>query len=97
MTDDGDNVGWYKFVADVPADLSSGRLYAAKFTQTSAANAGSFTISWVFLGAGGCPGAAASHARARPHWLPSNARFCVRALVAAAQVARRIWWRWARA
>ena len=51
MTDDGDNVGWYKFVADAAGDLSSGRLYAA--------NGGSFTISWVFLGAGALCGGAA--------------------------------------
>lgn len=41
------------FVADLAGDLSSGTLYAAKMTQTSAAGAtdgGAFTMSWIKLG-----------------------------------------------
>ncbi|GIL89223.1 hypothetical protein Vretifemale_17072 [Volvox reticuliferus] len=50
IADDGRNVGFYKFVADKAGDLSRGRLYAAKFTQQSAANGGNFTVTWVALG-----------------------------------------------
>lgn len=51
VTDDGRDVGFFKYVADVPGDLSKGRLYAAKMNQTSAANDGVFTVSWIDLGA----------------------------------------------
>ncbi len=50
MTDDGTNDGFYRFVADYAGDLSSGTLYAAKFTQTSATNGGQFTLTWIDLG-----------------------------------------------
>ncbi|GLI60239.1 hypothetical protein VaNZ11_002328, partial [Volvox africanus] len=50
ITDDGRNVGFFKFIADKPGDLSRGRLFAAKFTQLSAANGGNFTVTWVALG-----------------------------------------------
>lgn len=52
MTDDGDNVGFFKFQADKPDDLSSGTLFAAKFTQTSGIGGGVFTITWIPLGKG---------------------------------------------
>ncbi len=48
--DDGKNTGLFMFVADEDKDLSSGTLYAAKVTQTSAVNGGSFTLSWIKLG-----------------------------------------------
>lgn len=48
--DDGTNRGMFRFVADTAGDLSSGRLYAAKLTQTSADNGGSFDIGWIDLG-----------------------------------------------
>jgi hypothetical protein len=54
MGDDYTNGGMFMFVADVAKVLSSGTLYAAKVTQTSAAQAadgGAFTISWIKLGA----------------------------------------------
>lgn len=51
-TDDGTNVGFFKFVADKKGDFSSGSLYAAKFTQTSAANGGAFDVEWILLGTG---------------------------------------------
>ncbi|CAA6828764.1 MAG: Alkaline phosphatase (EC [uncultured Thiotrichaceae bacterium] len=50
LTDDGSNDGFYRFVADKPEDLSSGTLYAAKWTQTSNKGAGAATLSWVDLG-----------------------------------------------
>ncbi len=48
--DDGKNTGLFMFVADRKADLSAGTLYAAKWTQTSAANGGAATLSWIRLG-----------------------------------------------
>jgi len=50
LTDDGTNVGLFMFKADYVQDLSSGTLYAAKFTQTSSVNGGKFNISWINLG-----------------------------------------------
>ena len=50
ISDDGTNVGLFMFVADVAGDLSSGNLYAAKWTQTSDTGAGAADISWVSLG-----------------------------------------------
>ncbi len=49
-TDDGERVGFFKFVSDKANDFYSGTLYAAKLTQKSAENGGSFDISWVSLG-----------------------------------------------
>lgn len=48
--DDGKNTGLFMFVADKPKDLSAGTLYAAKVTQTSAENGGSYTLQWIKLG-----------------------------------------------
>lgn len=50
ITDDGNMVGLYMYQADKAEDLSSGTLYAAKLTQTSADNGGAFTLSWINLG-----------------------------------------------
>jgi secreted PhoX family phosphatase len=53
QTDDGTNVGFYRYVADTAGDLSKGTLYAMKWTQTSAAGAselGTADISWIELG-----------------------------------------------
>jgi hypothetical protein len=53
MGDDATSAGIFMFIADVAGELSSGTLYAAKLTQTSAANAadgGAFTITWILLG-----------------------------------------------
>ena len=50
VTDDGANDGFYRFVADTAGDLSSGTLYAAKWTQTSANGAGTATLTWISLG-----------------------------------------------
>ncbi len=48
--DDGKNTGLFMFVADRRQDLSAGTLYAAKLTQTSAANGGAFDLEWIKLG-----------------------------------------------
>jgi secreted PhoX family phosphatase len=48
--DDGQNTGLFMFVADTPKDLSAGTLYAAKVTQTGAANGGSYNLKWIKLG-----------------------------------------------
>ena len=52
LTDDGTNVGLYRFTADEAGNLDSGRLFAAKWVQTDAANGGSVTLDWIDLGAG---------------------------------------------
>ena len=50
--DDGRNVAMFMFVADNKNDLSSGSIYAAKWSQTSAAGSdgGSANLSWIKLG-----------------------------------------------
>jgi secreted PhoX family phosphatase len=48
--DDGDDVVRAMFVADKPADLSAGTLYAAKWVQQGAAAFGSANIEWIRLG-----------------------------------------------
>jgi secreted PhoX family phosphatase len=48
--DDGKNTGLFMFVADKAKDLSAGTIYAAKVTQTSAANGGSYNLQWIRLG-----------------------------------------------
>ena len=50
MGDDYTGGALFMFIADRAADLSSGSLYGAKMTQTSAANGGNFTLAWVKLG-----------------------------------------------
>jgi hypothetical protein len=52
MSDDGSNVGLFRFVAEEPGKLDKGRLYAAKWEQTSAENGGSANLSWIDLGEG---------------------------------------------
>ncbi|MCB1424130.1 MAG: DUF839 domain-containing protein, partial [Nitratireductor sp.] len=50
ISDDGTNVGLFRFVADNAQDLSAGALYAAKWVQTSDAGAGAAKLEWVDLG-----------------------------------------------
>ncbi|MEB4591433.1 alkaline phosphatase PhoX [Candidatus Thiothrix sp. Deng01] len=50
MSDDGGNGVMLRFVADKAGDLSSGELFAAKWTQTSKDNGGAANLSWVSLG-----------------------------------------------
>ncbi len=53
ISDDGTNVGLFRFVADKEGDLSAGSLYAAKWMQTSADHGGAANIEWVDLGHAG--------------------------------------------
>ncbi|HIP02567.1 MAG TPA: DUF839 domain-containing protein [Campylobacterales bacterium] len=50
LSDDGTNGVFYKFIADKAKDLSAGRLYAAKWEQTSGVGGGTANITWVDLG-----------------------------------------------
>ena len=50
LSDDGTNVGLFRFVADEEGKLDKGTLYAAKWNQTSADKGGSADLSWVDLG-----------------------------------------------
>lgn len=50
MGDDATNGGLFLFVADRPADLSSGTLYVARWTQTSGVGPGAGTLGWIRLG-----------------------------------------------
>jgi secreted PhoX family phosphatase len=50
LGDDGDDVIRAMFVADAPADLSAGTLYAAKWQQTEGKNFGSAKLAWIKLG-----------------------------------------------
>lgn len=54
MTDDGKDVVFFKFVADVAGDLSSGTLYAAKATQGDGTDPATtdFSITWIELAHG---------------------------------------------
>ncbi|MBV5342020.1 MAG: DUF839 domain-containing protein [Deltaproteobacteria bacterium] len=50
ISDDGANVGLFRFEADTAEDLSSGELFVAKWTQTASTTGGSADISWISLG-----------------------------------------------
>jgi secreted PhoX family phosphatase len=50
ISDDGENVGLFLFVADTPGDLGAGRLWAARWTQRAADNGGRADIDWIDLG-----------------------------------------------
>ncbi|MSP93281.1 MAG: DUF839 domain-containing protein [Myxococcales bacterium] len=50
MGDDGSWNGLFLFVADQPADLSAGTLYAARWQQTAATDGGKATLLWHRLG-----------------------------------------------
>lgn len=55
ITDDGTNGGLFLFVADEPADLSSGNLYAMHWNQTSSGSAddagiGAAKLEWLSMG-----------------------------------------------
>ncbi|BAP54801.1 hypothetical protein THII_0504 [Thioploca ingrica] len=50
LTDDGSNNGLYLFLADKPADLSAGTLYAMKWQQTGAQQGGQANLEWIKLG-----------------------------------------------
>lgn len=50
MGDDATNGGLFMFIADKPANLSSGTLYVARWHQTSGVGPGSARLSWIRLG-----------------------------------------------
>ena len=50
LGDDGDDVIRAMFVADRPADLSAGTLYAARWMQADGRNFGSAKLEWIKLG-----------------------------------------------
>ncbi len=50
LTDDGDNTALFRFVADRPGDLASGRLFAARWEQTDGAGGGAARLDWIDLG-----------------------------------------------
>jgi secreted PhoX family phosphatase len=50
ISDDGENVGLFLFIADQANNLTAGNLYAAKWIQTSADNGGFADIEWISLG-----------------------------------------------
>ncbi|REG85760.1 PhoX family protein [Marinomonas pollencensis] len=50
MGDDFTNSGLFMFIADKAGDLSSGKLYAAKWHQTSSKGPGAGNLSWIKLG-----------------------------------------------
>jgi len=50
LTDDGDNTGFYMFIAKTPGNLSVGKLYAMKWNQTSDTNGGEANAQWIPLG-----------------------------------------------
>lgn len=52
MSDDGRYTGFFMFIADKPADLSAGTLYAAKWIQLNQENGGIARLVWVKLGHG---------------------------------------------
>ena len=52
MGDDGSYTGLFMYIADTAGDLTAGTIYAAKWTQTSAENAGTADLTWVKLGHG---------------------------------------------
>ena len=53
QSDDGTNVAFFMYLADAASDLSSGRLYALKWKQTSAPGSGELgqaDLDWILLG-----------------------------------------------
>jgi secreted PhoX family phosphatase len=50
ISDDGTNVGLFRYEAATPGDLSAGTLYAAKYNETDTAGMGAADLTWVELG-----------------------------------------------
>ena len=50
MSDDGTNVGLYRFVANNEGDLSAGTLWVAQWNQKSGAGVGEAKLNWINLG-----------------------------------------------
>jgi secreted PhoX family phosphatase len=49
-SDDGTNVGLFRFVSDEEGDLSAGNLYIAQWNQQVSAGAGAASVNWISLG-----------------------------------------------
>lgn len=50
LSDDGTNVGLYRFVANKEGDLSAGTLWVAQWNQTSGKGVGAAKLNWINLG-----------------------------------------------
>ncbi|MBB1072970.1 DUF839 domain-containing protein [Rhodoferax sp. 4810] len=50
LSDDGTNVGLFRFVAKTAGDLSNGTLWAAQWNQINSSGAGTAKLNWVNLG-----------------------------------------------
>jgi hypothetical protein len=50
LSDDGTNVGLFRFVADQAGDLSAGTLWVAQWQQKWADSVGAGTLNWIYLG-----------------------------------------------
>jgi len=50
ISDDGANVGLFRYEADTAENLTSGELFVAKWTQTANTSGGSADLSWISLG-----------------------------------------------
>lgn len=50
ISDDGANVGLFRYEADTAENLTSGELFVAKWNQTSNTNGGSADLTWISLG-----------------------------------------------
>lgn len=53
ISDDGTNVGLFRFEADIAGDLSAGTLYAATYNETDTNGMGAADLTWVDLGHAG--------------------------------------------
>lgn len=67
LTDDGTNVGLFRFVASASGDLSAGTLWAAQWNQVSEWGAGSGKLNWINLGY--------ATAEMVEGWITNNTRF----------------------
>ena len=50
ISDDGENCGFFMFIADAENNLTAGTLYALKWNQVSAADGGFADVEWISLG-----------------------------------------------
>jgi uncharacterized protein len=50
ITDDGANVGLFRYEADTAENLTSGELFVAKWNQTASTNGGSADLTWISMG-----------------------------------------------
>lgn len=50
LSDDGTNVGLFRFVANRPGDLSAGALWVAQWNQKESSGAGVAKLNWIYLG-----------------------------------------------